>query len=163
MLPTAPGRQPPAGVLYRPRRGGYRLHPSAAALGQQEFQVYTGAAPANSESQGISGYINQVIRNGTYPGFGEVNLGIGAPALYNKANIQVGGATPDRNFSYFVALGGYHQTFRYYDGNNGASIAQLWGTPAARMAPPDGCTNSVTGLTNPDAKNFASCYATQIG
>ena len=136
---------------------------TASALGQQELQVYTGAAPANSESQGISGYINQVIRNGTYPGFGEVNLGIGALALYNKANIQIGGATPDRNFTYYVGIGGYHQTFRWYDQSNGAGITQLWGTPAARTAPSDGCINSVTGMSNPDAKNFASCYATHIG
>jgi hypothetical protein len=126
---------------------------TASALGQQELQVYTGAAPANSESQGISGYINQVIRNGTYPGFGEVNLGIGGPALYNKANIQVGGSTPDRNFTYFLAIGGYHQTFRYYDQSNGAGITQLWGTPAARMS----CPNNAQNL------NYASCYATGIG
>jgi len=126
---------------------------TASALGQQELQVYTGAAPANSESQGISGYINQVIRNGTYPGFADVNLGIGAPALYNKANIEVGGATPDRNFTYFVAFGGYHQAFRYYDENNGASITQTWGTPFAN----ESCPN------NSQDKNFRSCYATGIG
>jgi hypothetical protein len=141
----------------------YDNYPSstASALGQQELQVYTGAAPASSESQGLAGYINQVIRNGTYPGFGEVNLGLGAPTLYNKANIQVGGATPDRNFTYYVGVGGYHQQFRWYDQSNGAGITQLWGTPAARMAPPDGCT--VGGVSTPDAKNFASCYATHIG
>ena len=138
---------------------------TASALGQQELQVYTGAAPASSESQGLAGYINQVIRNGTYPGFGEMNFGVGAPTLYNKANIQVGGATPDRNFTYFVGMGGYHQQFRWYDQSNGAGITQLWGTPMARMAPPDGCTMVVGGVTvsTPDAKNFASCYATQIG
>ncbi|HEY7980377.1 MAG TPA: TonB-dependent receptor [Candidatus Eremiobacteraceae bacterium] len=134
---------------------------TASALGQQELQVYTGAAPASSESQGLAGYINQVIRNGTYPGFGEVNFGVGAPTLYNKANIQVGGATPDRNFTYFVGVGAYHQQFRWYDQSNGAGITQLWGTPANRMNPADGCTSG--GVSTPDAKNFASCYATQIG
>ncbi len=34
-----------------------------SSLGQQELQVYTGATPANSEAQGLSGYINQVIRS----------------------------------------------------------------------------------------------------
>src|ERR1700724_3266319 len=34
---------------------------NASTIGQQELQVYTGAAPANSESQGLAGYINQVI------------------------------------------------------------------------------------------------------
>jgi hypothetical protein len=134
---------------------------TASALGQQELQVYTGAAPANSESQGLAGYINQVIRNGTYPGYGELSLGIGGPTEYNKAAIEVGGATPDRNFTYFVGVGGYHQAFRYFDSSNGADIQSLWGTPAARTAPPDGCT--VGGISTPDAKNFESCYATHIG
>jgi hypothetical protein len=133
---------------------------TASALGQQELQVYTGAAPASSESQGLAGYINQVIRNGTYPGFGEVNFGVGTPTLYNKANIQVGGATPDRNFTYFVGLGGYHQQFRWYDQSNGAGITQLWGTPAARLGCPVAAGTSQSAGGNP---NLSSCYATQIG
>jgi hypothetical protein len=126
---------------------------TASALGQQELQVYTGAAPANSESQGLAGYINQVIRNGTYPGFGEISLGMGAPALYNKASIEVGGATPDRNFTYFIGVGGYHQSFRYFDNNNGAGLTKLWGTPYAPLPCPGDATS----------KNFASCYASGIG
>jgi hypothetical protein len=49
-------------------------YPSGAAssLGQQEVQVYTGATPANSEGQGLAGYINQVIKTGTFPGLGRV-------------------------------------------------------------------------------------------
>ena len=43
----------------------------ASTLGQQELQIYTGGAPANSESQGLAGYINQVIKSGTYPGLRE--------------------------------------------------------------------------------------------
>ena len=41
--------------------------------------MYTGANPANSESQGLSGYINQVIKTGTYPGYAQAELGIGTP------------------------------------------------------------------------------------
>jgi hypothetical protein len=126
---------------------------TASALGQQELQVYTGAAPASSESQGLAGYINQVIRNGTYPGFGELSLGMGGPALYNKAALEVGGATPDRNFTYFVGVGGYHQSFRWFDNNNGAGLTNTWGTPYAN-AP---CPGDATDL------NFRSCYASGIG
>ncbi|MBV8155018.1 MAG: TonB-dependent receptor, partial [Candidatus Eremiobacteraeota bacterium] len=50
---------------------------SASSLGNAEVQVYTGANPANSEGQGLAGYINQVIKTGTYPGYAEANLGIG--------------------------------------------------------------------------------------
>jgi hypothetical protein len=133
---------------------------TASALGQQELQVYTGAAPASSESQGLAGYINQVIRNGTYPGFGEVSLGIGAPALYNKASLEVGGATPDRNFTYFVGVGGYNQAFRYFDENNGAGITQMWGTPAARLGCPVAPGTSQAAGGNP---NLASCYVNGNG
>src|SRR5450755_4148636 len=141
---------------------------TASALGQQELQVYTGAAPASSESQGLAGYINQVIRNGTYPGFGELNFGMGGPALYNKASLEIGGATPDRNFTYFVGVGGYHQSFRYFDENNGAGIQKTWGTPFANLAPANGCTvpnpNPLAPrVFTPDAKNFRSCYDSGIG
>jgi hypothetical protein len=40
-----------------------------SSLGQQELQVYTGATPANSEANGISGFINQVIKTGTAPAY----------------------------------------------------------------------------------------------
>src|SRR5579859_784688 len=56
---------------------------SLSSLGQQELQVYTGGAPANSESQGLAGYINQVIKSGTYPGYATLTLGMGAPTMYN--------------------------------------------------------------------------------
>jgi hypothetical protein len=96
---------------------------TASSLGQQELQVYTGAAPANAEGQGLSGFINQVIRAGTYPGFIDADLGIGGPTYYHKASLEFGGATPNRNFSYYVGLGGYNQDFRYVDQFNGRSIS----------------------------------------
>jgi len=40
-----------------------------STLGQQELQVYTGGAPASADATGLSGYVNQVIRTGTTPGF----------------------------------------------------------------------------------------------
>src|ERR1700686_1334367 len=49
-------------------------------LGQQELQVYTGGTPATSDGQGLSGYVNQVIRTGTYPAALTMNAGMGSPA-----------------------------------------------------------------------------------
>src|SRR5947209_6844879 len=104
-------------------------YPSGAAssLGQQELQVYTGASPANSEGQGLSGYINQVIKTGTYPGFGNIRAGIGAPAFYHKLSVEAGGSEPSRLFSYYVGIGGYDQDFRYVDNNNAAGRSDLAG------------------------------------
>lgn len=127
---------------------------TASSLGQQSLQVYTGAAPANAESQGLAGFINQVIRTGTYPGFGTLDAAIGGPSLYNKVNLEFGGATPNRNFSYYVGIGGYNLRPRYYDQNNGASLTPTYGVPVGLLS---------TDCTQPTKINFVSCYASGIG
>jgi hypothetical protein len=91
------------------------------SLGNQEVQVYTGGTPATSNSSGLAGYINQVIKTGTFPGYASADLGIGGPAFYHQATIEVAGATPDRLFSYYVGLSGTNQTFRYGDQFGGVS------------------------------------------
>jgi hypothetical protein len=102
---------------------------SASSLGNAEVQVYTGASPANSEGEGLAGYINQVIRTGTYPGFADGQLGLGTPTFYHRAMVEAGGSTPDRLFSYYVGVAGYNQAFRYVDDANGASNDGWIGTP----------------------------------
>jgi hypothetical protein len=125
-----------------------------SALGQQELQLYTGAAPASAESQGLAGYINQVIKSGTYPGFGAVNLAVGGPNLYNKANIEFGGATPNRNFSYYVGVGLVNYSPRYIDNSDGASYAQTNGSPFDLQLNASHC-----GALDPTNQNFTGCYA----
>ncbi|MDP9018806.1 MAG: Plug and carboxypeptidase regulatory-like domain-containing protein, partial [Candidatus Eremiobacteraeota bacterium] len=95
-----------------------------STLGLQELQVYTGGGPGSSSSSGTSGFINQVIKTGTYPGYGTLQLGLGAPAFYHQAKAEVGGASPDRNFSYYGGLSGYNQGFRILDSSNGAGLMQ---------------------------------------
>jgi hypothetical protein len=119
-----------------------------SAIGQQELQLYTGASPASAESFGLAGYINQVIKSGTYPGFGTVTLGIGGPSLYNKASLEFGGATPTRNFSYYVGIGLIDSNPRYVDSNNGSSITQTYGSPYDLLA--GSCASATVALT--------SCY-----
>src|SRR5579863_9483896 len=92
-----------------------------SALGQQEVQIYTGGTPATSNSSGLAGYINQVIKSGTSPGYGTASFGIGAPTFYHKASIEAGGATPDRLFSYYIGLAGDDAAYRYGDQFNGVS------------------------------------------
>ena len=91
-----------------------------SSLGQQEVQVYTGGTPATSDSPGLAGYINQVLRTGTYPGFADANLGIGGPSFYHKFSIEAGGASPNHLFSYYIGTLGDNQTFRYDNQFNGA-------------------------------------------
>jgi hypothetical protein len=100
-----------------------------SSLGQLELQVYTGATPANAEAQGLAGFVNQVIKTGTYPGIASLNAGIGTPAFYHSLNVEAGGATPDRMFSYYVGIGGFNQSDRYVDQFNGADVADEFGLP----------------------------------
>lgn len=91
-------------------------------LGLQELQVYTGGGPASNSSSGTSGFINQVIKTGTYPGYANFGGGIASDAYYHQAKVEAGGASPDRNFSYYVGLSGYNQAFRLIDNSNGSSF-----------------------------------------
>ncbi len=98
-----------------------------SSLGLQELQVYTGGGPVSVASSGISGFINQVIKTGTYPGYASLQGGVGTEAFYHEAKFEAGGATPDRNFSYYVGLAGTNQAFRIIDQSNGASYFQPGG------------------------------------
>lgn len=97
-----------------------------SALGQQEVQVYTGGTPATSNSTGLAGYINQVIKTGTSPGYATVDGAIGGPQFYHYLSAEVGGATPDRLFTYYVGLAAADQTYRYVDQFNGISDPQYF-------------------------------------
>ncbi|MBV9233994.1 MAG: carboxypeptidase regulatory-like domain-containing protein, partial [Candidatus Eremiobacteraeota bacterium] len=95
---------------------------SETTLGQQELQIYTGGGQADANATGLGGFINQVIKTGTYPGYGTASGTIGTPTFYHNLQIEAGGSTPDRMFSYYVGVGGTNQDFRYFDQFNGASL-----------------------------------------
>ncbi|MBV8082480.1 MAG: TonB-dependent receptor, partial [Candidatus Eremiobacteraeota bacterium] len=128
-----------------------------SAIGQQELQIYTGATPATAEGQGLAGYLNQVIKSGTYPGYGTVDLGIGGPGLYNKASLEFGGASPNRNFSYYVGLGVVNSKPQWYDTNMGVSQNATYGLVFDMQAPGGHAANCAT---SPEAiaENFTLCY-----
>jgi hypothetical protein len=95
---------------------------SLSSLGQQELQVYTGGSPSGSSSGTLGGFINQVIKTGTYPGFGTLKGGIGAPGFYHALTAEAGGANPNRTFSYYVGIQGYNQHFPAGNWNNLSNI-----------------------------------------
>ncbi|HXM18210.1 MAG TPA: TonB-dependent receptor [Candidatus Tumulicola sp.] len=92
-------------------------------LGQQELQVYTGGTLATSDASSISGYVNQIVKRGSYPGSNAVTLGIGWPSLYNKGTIEISGATPSNKLSYYVATLATSTGYRYINQTNGAGAA----------------------------------------
>ncbi|HEY6326468.1 MAG TPA: TonB-dependent receptor [Candidatus Cybelea sp.] len=103
---------------------------TAGNLGQQELQVYAGGGTVGQSTSGLAGFINQVIKTGTYPGYGTVSGGIGTPTYYHSLQFEVGGATPDRMFSYYLGVGGYNQDYRYLDQFNASNLGDVWGYPA---------------------------------
>jgi hypothetical protein len=103
---------------------------TAGTLGQQELQVYAGGGTAGESATGLAGFINQVIKTGTYPGYATVSGGVGTPTYYHSLQVEAGGATPDRLFSYYVGVGGYNQDYRYLDQFNGSNLGDVWGYPA---------------------------------
>lgn len=135
-----------------------------SSLGQQELQVYTGGTPATADAQGLSGYVNQVIKTGTYPGFGNLDAGIGTPAFYHQLSAEAGGSNPSRTFSYYVGLGAANQGYRYVDNDNGggASNANWFFYPVNALQGPNGFV--YTGCTSfPCAGSFidpAQVFAT---
>jgi len=130
-----------------------------SSLGLQELQIYTGGGPVSVSSNGISGFINQVIKTGTYPGFASINAGIATEAFYHQAQFEAGGATPDRNFSYYVGISGYNQAFRNVDQQNGGTLAtpgSVYDSYAGMFAflnTPSG--QGVIGLCNPNQGFFS--------
>ncbi len=119
-----------------------------SSLGQQELQVYNGSAPPNAETQGLSGFINQVIRTGTYPASVTVDGALGTP-YYHKTQVEFSGATRDRNFYYYVGLLGANQSLRAVDNYNGASFTGAYGTGLALLPCPAGSAA---------AASYVSCY-----
>jgi hypothetical protein len=103
---------------------------TAGTLGQQELQVYAGGGTAGESASGLAGFINQVIKTGTFPGYATVSGGIGTPTYYHNLQVEAGGATPDRLFSYYVGVGGYNQDYRYLNQFNGSDLGNVWGYPA---------------------------------
>ncbi len=123
-----------------------------SSLGQQEVQVYTGANPIGSQTNGLAGFINQVIKTGTYPGFANVQLGLGSPTFYHKGQFEFGGATANRNFSYYLGLAGYNQEIRYADQFNGAGLDRYYGSSLNYVA---------QGCKTPNAS--VGCYKNTAG
>ena len=116
-----------------PIQRSFDQYPATAvsALGQQNLQVYAGSGPIDQQSSGLAGFINQVIKTGTYPGFVNANISLGSPTYYKHGEIEVGGATKNRNFSYYLATAGYNQEFRFFSQQNGAQYDQQYGVPYA--------------------------------
>jgi hypothetical protein len=119
--------------------------------GQQELQVYTGGVSASSAGQGLSGYINQTIKTGTFPATANAEGVLGAPIFYHYLRGEYGGASPNRNFSYYVGSTGWSQSYRsanQFDGGlMGPNDLTLVGFTNGNNDPATGTFNTKGGIT----------------
>jgi Carboxypeptidase regulatory-like domain/TonB dependent receptor len=95
---------------------------SLSNLGAETTEIYTGGGPAGATSPTLGGYVNQIIKTGTFPGYGQLYGGIGTPAYYHQATVEAGGATPDRLFSWYLGIRGSDMIPQFYDAQNGADL-----------------------------------------
>ena len=128
----------------------YAAH-TAASVGQQELQVYTGGGPASASASGLGGFINQTVRTGTNPGYKNFTLGLGTPTFYHQGRAEFGAASPNREFSYYLGFDGYNQDARQIDQYNGASF-----TSGIRSPLTTATNNGVAPLCRSGASGFAS-------
>jgi hypothetical protein len=85
--------------------------------GLSSLEVYTGGEPANA-GRSMSGYINEIIRRGSYPGGGDLTYVIGSPLLTNTIQADIYGGTPDRKFTYYVSTLWVQADYNFGDRSN---------------------------------------------
>jgi hypothetical protein len=108
--------------------------------GLASLEVYTGGAPADA-GRAMSGYINEIIQRGKYPGGADFTAVVGSPLFNHSAQAAVYGATPDNRFSYYVSTLATNNYVNFGDRSNLANTS--FTVPAGDA----GCGQFNTGLT----------------
>ncbi|MDQ6768189.1 MAG: TonB-dependent receptor [Candidatus Eremiobacteraeota bacterium] len=85
--------------------------------GLASLEVYTGGEPADA-GRSMSGYINEVIRRGSYPGGADVTAIVGGPVFNHTVQADVYGGTPDRRFTYFVSTLASNSSYNFGSRSN---------------------------------------------
>jgi len=90
--------------------------------GLASLQVYTGGAPADA-GRAMSGYINEVIQRGKYPGGADITAISGSPLFNHTLQADVYGGTPDSRFTYYVSTLAQNSYVNFGDRNNLANTS----------------------------------------
>ncbi len=93
-------------------------------VGIGNVEVYTGGLSAQNAGNGV-GVINSVIKTGTYPAFGSVNIGITSPDFNHYTRFEYGGASIDKRFSYYLAVDGANSQNDLNFGHAAFSLPQV--------------------------------------
>jgi hypothetical protein len=117
-----------------PLNRGFDFYNSTSGLtnGLASLEVYTGGAPADS-GRAMSGYVNEVINRGRYPGGSDVTLLDGSPVFNHSVQADIYGGTPDNRFTYYVSTLALNSDYAFGNRQN------LSGTPIVVPANDPGC------------------------
>ncbi len=111
------------GIPITERMTGY-FTTNLTDLGIGNVEVYTGGLSAQNAGNGV-GVINSVIKTGSYPAFGSVNLGLTTTIFNHYARAEYGGATPNRRFSYYLAFDGANSENDFNNGTISFTLPQV--------------------------------------
>jgi hypothetical protein len=98
--------------------GYYVTELSTTGIGNVELTTGGLSADQGGSNGGI---VNMVVKQGTYPGHAWVNFSIGTPAYDHGLDFEIGGASPNNKFSYFVA-GSYIYNDQLYGSDFGKTF-----------------------------------------
>ncbi|HXW51978.1 MAG TPA: TonB-dependent receptor [Candidatus Acidoferrales bacterium] len=116
------------------------------------LEVYTGGEPADA-GRSMSGYINEEIRRGGYPGGADFTAATGGPAFNHTIQADVYGGTPDRRFTYYVSTLGQDQGYNFVNRSN------LDNTSFALPANDPGCGAFNAQIAFNGSTSFQNCVA----
>lgn len=83
-----------------------------ANIGVSNVEVYTGGLPASGSANG-TGYLNSVVKTGTYPAYTQVSLQFTSPEANHYITLEHGWATPDHKFSGYIGFDGVNSQNQY--------------------------------------------------
>lgn len=95
-------------------------------IGVANLEVYTGGLSAEDAANG-TGYLNSVLKSGTYPGYADLSVGLTGPDYNHYLSFQSGWATPDRRWSYYIGFDGVNSQNEYASGAYTYPSLLVWG------------------------------------
>ncbi len=107
-----------------PLNRGFDFYNSTSGLtnGLSSLEVYTGGAPADA-GRAMSGYVNEVITRGKYPGGADFTGIVGSPLFNHSVQADIYGGTPDNRFTYYVSTLALNADYNFGDRSNLAGTA----------------------------------------
>jgi hypothetical protein len=112
-----------------PLNRGFDFYNSTSFVtnGLASLEVYTGGEPADA-GRAMSGYVNQVMQRGKYPGGADFTAVAGSPAFDHTLQTDIYGGDPNGKFTYYVSTLAVNSGYNF--NNNSDLNGQTLSIPA---------------------------------